>query len=142
MATTITTEVLFNGPTKYVVQVSADAASDETATEQSVIDLSALTGPEGPGNSAMNATGQISLLEATWSLSSVWEGAKLYWHDEGNDSLIVNMIGDSALSFVGIGGKHYGVEAEAGDGDVLLDLTNAEEAAGSAQMVLVFKKKQ
>jgi hypothetical protein len=142
MATTFDIETLFEGSTIIVKQVNvAAAAGDETAAEQSIIDLSALVGPDGLGNTTQEVTGAVSLMEASWSLSPVWEGAKLYWHDEGNDSVILNMHGDSAISYRGLGGKHYGVETEAGDGDVLLDLTNAEEAAGSALVVLVFKKK-
>lgn len=143
MATTVTTETLYEGDNILIKQVSVSAASDETATEQSVVDLSAVEGPtSGHDASNKDATGTLSLMEASWSLSSVWEGVKLYWHDEGNDSLILEMIGDSAASFRGIGGKHYGVETEAGDGDILMDWTNAEEAAGAGNVLLVFKKKQ
>ena len=141
MATTVTTETLFEGDNIIVKQVSVNAASDETATEQVVINKSALVGPGLSSGTTRAETASVSLLEATWSMNSVWEGAQLYWHDEANNSLILEMVGDSALSFRGIGGKHYGVETEAGDGDVLLDLTNAEETAGSAQFVFVFKKR-
>lgn len=141
MATTVTTETLFEGDNIIVKQVSVDAASDATAAEQVVIDLSTLVGPGISSGTARAPTASASLMEATWSMGGVWEGAQLYWHDEGNNSMILEMVGDSSVSFRGIGGKHYGVEAEAGDGDVLLDMTNAEAAAGSAQFVFVFKKR-
>lgn len=142
MATTVEVETLFEGSTLIVKQVNiAATAGDETSDENVVIDLSTLVGPGGLGNSVLDPTGDLSLLEATWSIASAWDGCKLYWHDEGNDDTIINMVGDSAISFRGIGGKNYGAEAEAGDGDVLLDVTNGAEAAGSALMVFVFKKK-
>jgi hypothetical protein len=143
MATVPVTETLFEGNNILVVQVTVPAASDASDTEHVVVDLSTLTGPQGGGSGGeVPATGQISLLEASWAMSSVWEGAQLYWHDETNNDLILEMVGDSAASFRGIGGKHYGAETEAGDGDVLIDMANAEAAAGSAQFLFVFKKKQ
>jgi len=137
MATTVTKKVVFESDIKYVVKVYiSSGAGDETAAEQSVIDLSALTGPDG-----LLAPSQVSLLEATWTMSPTFEYAKLYWHDEGNDSVILELAGDSAISFVGVGGLTYGAETEAGDGDVLIDFTNATEVAGVFDATFVFKKK-
>jgi len=137
MATTVTKKVVFESDIKYVVKVYiSSGAGDETAAEQSVIDLSALTGPDG-----LLAPSQVSLLEATWTMSPTFEYAKLYWHDEGNDSVILELTGDSAISFVGVGGLTYGAETEAGDGDVLIDFTNATEVAGVFDATFVFKKK-
>lgn len=141
MATTVTTETLFEGDNILVKQVSVTAASDTTSAENVVVDKSTLVGPGLVSGSERAEPEQVSLMEASWSMNSVWEGAQLYWHDETNNSLILEMVGDSAVSFRGIGGKHYGAETEAGDGDILIDLTNAEAAAGSAQFIFVFKKK-
>ena len=138
MATTVSTSTLFEGDTIIVKKI--EVTGDETATEQSVIDLSTLIGPGG--FEARDPTGQVSLLEASWNINTYFETVKMYWHDEGNDDIILVMSGDSAASFRGVGGLHYGAETEAGDGDVLFDATNATETAnGAADITLVFKKK-
>lgn len=141
MATTVATTTLYEGGNIIVKKITA--TGDETAAEQSVIDLSTLTGPGGLSGQDLKPTGQVSLMEASWNINPLFENVKLYWHDEANDSIILTMSGDSAISFRGIGGLHYGAEAEAGDGDVLFDATNATETAnGSADITLVFKKKE
>lgn len=139
MATTVAVTTIYEGNNIIVKRITA--VGDETAVEQSVIDLSTLSGPDSAWGTAV-APSQVSLMEASWNINAKFESAKLYWHDETNDSIILSMSGDSAISFEGVGGLHYGVETEAGDGDVLIDLTNAGEAAsGSVDMTLVFKKK-
>ena len=137
MATTVTADTIYEGSTIIVKKVYiSSGAGDETSTEVSIIDLSTLLGPDG-----VSPPGKVSLMEATWTMSPTFEYAKMYWHDEGNNSVILEMAGDSAISFVGVGGLHYTTEAEAGDGDVLMDFTNATEVAGVFDATFVFKKK-
>jgi hypothetical protein len=55
------------------------------------------------------------------------------------------MSGDSAVSFRGIGGKHYSLPGTfaAADADVEATYTNAaEDADGTASVWLVWKKKE
>jgi hypothetical protein len=137
MATTVVNTTIYEGGNIIVKKVSiAEGAGDETSAENTIIDLSTLVGPD-----KSLAPTMVSLLEATWTMSPTFEYVKMYWADEANDSVILEMTGDSAISFRGVGGLHYGVETEAGDGDVLMDFTNATEVAGVFDGTFVFKKK-
>lgn len=141
MATTVTADTIYEGSTIIIKKVHVESpAGDESAAESVIIDLSTLVGPDDRDN--QTPTGKVSLMEATWTMSPTFEYAEMYWDDEGNNATILNMTGDSSISFRGMGGLHYVAEVEAGDGDVLMDFTNATETAGIFDGTFVFKKKQ
>ena len=134
MATAVEVETKFEDP--YTIILEVTAVGDETASEQAVIDVEGKTGPDGL------TLARTSLREAEWDLSSTFEYAKLYWHDEGNDEVALTMSGQSSWDGTGFGGNPSPDEvAQAGDQDVLIDLVNATESAGTARVTLVFKKK-
>jgi hypothetical protein len=142
MVATTTVEDLFDGPDILIQQVTV--TGDDTTTEINVADISAYTGPDGQGNTTQVLTSRLSLMEASWNINSLVEHVTLYWTDEGNDNLILQMSGDSAISYRGMGGKHYTLPGTfaADDADVEMTYTNsAEDANGKASIWLVWKKK-
>lgn len=143
MATSTTVETLFEGPNILVQQLTI--VGDDTTAEIDVIDISGSTGPNRLGSGLYDTTSRMSLMEANWNINDVVEHVTLYWTDEANDSLILQVSGDSSVSYRGIGGKHYTLPGTfaADDADVEATYTNsAEDANGHASIWLVWKKKE
>lgn len=96
------------------------------------------------------AFGYWKLMEAAWSINDGYDQAKLYYTDETNDYTILLMHpGDGSADFRGWGGATASEVADEGntvvdeDYEIELDVTENgdENAAGSAYIQLVFKKK-
>jgi hypothetical protein len=131
----------FDSHTKLIYHITAVGA--DGATEQSLIDISAI---ESPSLGAPDGELTPVLLEASWSINAGYDHVKLFYHDEGNDEVILLMSGDGSYNATGFGGGAIDVEAATpveADYDVLFDLVEAgdEDTGSAADIVLVFKKR-
>ena len=139
MATTLVVDTHLDGP-KYII-LKLQATGDEDLNTEAILDISAMTSPDGVTGNAYGV-----LVEASWSVNPIFDRASLYYHDEGNDDVILRMSGDGSYNATGYGGGTIGIEAATrteDDYDVGLDLQESgdEDVNGSADITLVFKKR-
>lgn len=89
---------------------------------------------------------KLKLMEASWNINDGYDNAKLYFEDEGNDAVLLQMSGDGSADFSGYGGRYPMAVADASlvdeDMEVLIDVTEdgSENAASQGHITLVFKR--
>lgn len=135
---TLKSNVKFDGDRRRIVEVTINGA--EGAEEASVADVSTITGPD-----EVTGSGYLVLEEAVWNMIG-YDSIKLYYHDEGNDEVVINMSGDGSYSNVGYGAGPIDIEASTpseDDYDILLDYEEDgdENTNSAAIVVLSFRKR-
>lgn len=136
---TLDQRVEYDGTRRRIVTIVITGADD--SAEQSVIDVSAIIGPDGNTGS-----GYCILEEASWNMNDGYDNVKLSYHDEGNDEIILAMSGDGDWSAVGWGAGSPDIEASTpseDDYDINLDVEESgdENAASTALITLSFRKR-
>lgn len=137
---TVDTQVVFDGDRRRIYHVTVNGADD--ATEQSLADISGITGPD-----EQTGTGYLVLEEVTWAMNDGYDRIVLYYHDEGNDEIIIDMpSGNGYENRSGYGAGTVDIEAATkteDDYDILFDVkeNGDENDESAATMVLSFRKR-
>lgn len=136
MATTVDSTVKFNGDRWYMVDFTFSGA--EGTTETSVIDCSAVAGPDG-----VTGSGKFKLVEALWNLNG-YDNVTLYLQDETNEEVILEMTGEGSYNAHFTGGGAIDVEAATpteDDYDVQMNIVDSGDTGIAGNIQMVFAKR-
>ena len=133
MADTVTSNVLFNLPSRYVIELTN--VSDGTGESAVIkVDRSTLIGPTGAIPTS------LVVEEIQWSIQG-FSSVKLYWDHSSDSTIAILAAGNGYVSFKDFTGLVDPTSnASASDGDILLTTAGAVSGA-TYTITIVFRLK-